>query len=141
SRKPKIGWKTEVMLRSSMTRRSCSAMSRRLLPPSFTRPSPSGIPSRHPVAPEPLEHAFPAVLGGFLAIGGPVVGIEAVRRVRIDVEIGRLARLLERGAHALDALDGNARVRTAIEAQHGRLDVLHQLDRVLRLQLGARPFH
>src|SRR5262249_45278110 len=90
---------------------------------------------------------LPAVLGLVLAIGGPVVGVEGVRGVGVDDDLGRLVRVLEGGAHAVDGRDGDARVGASVEAEDRGLDVAGQVDGVLRVQLvgtadeGAVPGH
>ncbi len=45
--------------------------------------------AQHFVLLEPRLHLVPGVLGGFLAVARPVVGVEAVRRARIDLESRR----------------------------------------------------
>src|SRR5271166_6321742 len=45
---------------------------------------------------EPLQQPLPAVLGRRLAIAGPIVGVEGVRRVRIDDDFRSLLLVLER---------------------------------------------
>ena len=45
---------------------------------------------------EPVGHLFPGVVRGLLAVARAVVGVEAVRRRRIDLELGLLARALQR---------------------------------------------
>src|SRR5262245_9136875 len=59
---------------------------------------------------EPLEEPLPAVLRRLRAIARPVVGEEAVRRVRIDDDLRRLPRCLQRRPHLLDRLGRDALV-------------------------------
>ena len=79
-------------------------------------------------APEPREHAFPAVLRLLLAVVvGAVVGVEAVRRFRVNDELGLLAgRPSIRPASCPRRVDGNAVVLAAVEAEHRRLDFLRR---------------
>src|SRR5580704_2139838 len=44
--------------------------------------------AQHIIFLEPGLHLVPAILGGFLAVAGAVVGMKAVRRARIDLELG-----------------------------------------------------
>src|SRR4051812_4263551 len=63
---------------------------------------------RHAILLEPRLQALPAILGGSLAVTGAIVRVEGVRRVRIDDDLGGLARTLESLAHLLDRLDRDA---------------------------------
>src|SRR6185437_2010107 len=143
SRKLKIGWNSVASVRSSRTRRSCRAISCRACI-AWAIIGAFGWAARSrlcgPVAAEPVEQPLPSVLRGRLAIGRAIVGEERVRRGRIRVDLAPLAGGRERLAHALDAFDRDARIRAAIEAQHGRLDPLHEIDGMLRLERGSRPF-
>src|SRR5512134_1499072 len=81
------------------------------------------------VLPEPGEAALPAVRGGFLAEAGPVVGVEAVRRVRVDHELAlTVAGSFERIAQILDRVVRNAAVRPAVETEHRRLDLRRNIE-------------
>src|SRR5437879_2089599 len=75
------------------------------------------IPLCYAVILERGGHALPAVVGGFVAVARPVVGIEAVRHAFIDVDLRLLvlARRLERGAHLLNRLGRNTLVGAAVE--------------------------
>ena len=56
--------------------------------------SAAGFTSGDPVLLEPGQHSGPAVLGGLGAVARPVVGVEAVRRVGIDLDLAGLAGCL-----------------------------------------------
>src|SRR5271168_3467069 len=62
----------------------------------------------HFVLLEPGLHRVPAVFRRFLAVAGAVVGMEAVRGGRIDLELGGLARLGERFLQRFDRGNRNA---------------------------------
>src|SRR5689334_22114485 len=70
---------------------------------------------------EPGLQSLPAVVGGFFAVGGAVIGVEAVGRVGIEHDLARLVRVFERLFHLLDAFNGNAGVGAAIKAEDRRL--------------------
>src|SRR5260221_553744 len=130
---------------------SCGETLRKSQPPSLRRPkarsvswmqttlSSTDAPASAAAA-KPREHPLPAVLGGFLAVGRAIVGVEAGRRVRIGADLRFLAGRLQRGAHAIDALVWNPRVGAAIKAEHRRLHLLHEVDRILRLEVVGRAF-
>src|SRR5579862_5074824 len=138
SRNPKIGWKTVRRLFASSTRRS----SAEALRPESTGCRFIAMPvtprSGHAVSLEPIEHALPSVLGSLLAIARPVVCVERMRHVGIGMDVRRLSGGLQRGAHAIDAIVGDARVGTAVKAQHGRLQVADDVDREPRMQFVRR---
>ena len=72
----------------------------------------------------------PAVGGIRRAVAVAVVGVEAVRRIRIDVDAALgLPGPLQGRTHGLDAGQGNAAVLLAIQAQHRGLQVVGQIDR------------
>jgi len=71
------------------------------------------------VFPEPCLHLIPGVFGGFLAVACSVVGVEAVRRAGIDLELGGLVRLRQRSFQRLDLGDGNAGIRASTQAGAG----------------------
>src|SRR5262252_3396346 len=87
---------------------------------------------QHAVLLEPGGHLVPAVVRCFLAVARPVIGMEAMRRARIDLEFGGLAGGLEGGFHLLDLIDWDALVLGAIEAEHRLLHVLGGSKRVDR---------
>src|SRR6516162_7148184 len=74
--------------------------------------------SAHSVFLEPGEHSTPSVLGVVGPIGGPVIGVEAVRCVRIDLEFAGLAGRLAGGLALLDRVLRNALILAAIEREH-----------------------
>src|SRR6266850_8315124 len=80
----------------------------------------------------------PRVIGRFLAIAWPIVGMEAVRRARIDLEFGGLAGGLEGRFHLLDLIDRNALIFRTIEAEHRLLDLLGGSDSVDRHRFARR---
>src|SRR5215831_4258207 len=88
--------------------------------------------AQHFVFLEPGGHLVPAVLGGFLAVARAIVGVEAVRCARIDLELGGLAGRLQCGLHRLDLRYRNALVGLAVKAEHRRLHLRRQLGRALR---------
>src|SRR5436190_23951003 len=85
--------------------------------------------SEHLVLLEPVGHLGPALLGGFLAVARPIVGMEAVRRARIDLEVGGLAGSGERGLHGLNLRDRDAAVGFAVETEPRRLHLGGKLRR------------
>src|ERR1051325_963598 len=85
---------------------------------------------------EPGLQTVPAVGRGLLVVGGAVVGVEAVARVGVDDYL-RLARGLrlrgfERGPHLLDRLLWDALILRAVEAEYGRVQLVHEVNRLLR---------
>src|SRR6266702_5956544 len=58
--------------------------------------------------------------------------MEAVRYAWIDLELGRLLRLRQRGLQRLDLSHGNAGISLAVEAQHRRLHLRGKLGRAFR---------
>ena len=81
---------------------------------------------------EPIDHPVPAILGRFLAVAWPIVGVKAVRRAGVDVKLGRLAGGLELILHCLDLLDLDAGIVSAIETKHWFLHLAGKVERVLR---------
>ena len=65
------------------------------------------------VFPEPGLRLLPVIFRGVLAVAAAIVGMEAVRCFRIDLEFGRLPALLERRLELLDLDQGNAGIGTA----------------------------
>ena len=96
--------------------------------------------SSNPVLLEPGEHALPAVVGGFLAVARPVIGVERVRHAVVDVDhrLAVLAEGDERRAHALDRVQGDAGVGAAVQAQHRRVQLVGNVDRRERLRRRVR---
>src|SRR5208283_1086158 len=76
-------------------------------------------------------HPGPGVLGVLGPIGGPVIGVEAVRRVRVDLELAGLACRLTGRLPLLNRLLRNALVLAAIEGEHRAFDLAGDVDRVL----------
>src|SRR5215469_14101529 len=70
---------------------------------------------------EPVDQLAPGLLRLLLAVAWPVVGMEAVRRAVIDMELGGLAGRLELGLLVLDLLDLDASVLGPVETQHRSL--------------------
>src|SRR5262245_23172072 len=89
---------------------------------------------RNAVLLEPSLQALPAVFGILLAVAGAVVGIEAVRGVGIQNDLGGLVGVLEGLTHFFHAVDGNAHVGGAVEAEDRGLQVTDQVNRVLGVQ-------
>src|SRR5207245_2969402 len=75
----------------------------------------------HAVLLEPVQQAFPAVLGFVLAVAGAIIGVEGVRRVRVHDDLPGLPRFLEGLTHPLDRLDPDASVGPTVPAPDGRL--------------------
>src|SRR5205807_7930915 len=67
---------------------------------------------------EPGEHLRPAVLGGLGAVARPVVGIEGVRRVRVDLDLAGLAGRLARRRHLLDGVARDPLIGGAVKPEH-----------------------
>src|SRR5205085_11691270 len=84
---------------------------------------------------EPGEHARPCVLriGGVVA--RPVIGIEAVLSVGIDLALAGLAGRLARRLPLLDQFWRDAFVLAAIEGQYRAFQIDNDIGRVLRPQL------
>src|SRR5215216_4095617 len=80
---------------------------------------------------EPGLHLIPGVFGGLLAVARAVIGMEAMRRARIDLELGGLAGCLQVRFHLLDLSNRNSLVRFAVEAEHRRLHFRRELRRAL----------
>src|SRR5262245_15798409 len=97
-----------------------TAMLHRITPEFSARPSPTDR-SQHLVLLEPVRRLRPRILGRVLAVARPIIGMETVRRARIDLELGSLARSRERRLHRLDLRDRDALVGFAIESEPGRL--------------------
>src|SRR5687768_2403299 len=69
---------------------------------------------------EPRDAALPAVFGRFLAVSGPVVGMKAVRRLRVDHEFALLRRRAagsQRALHLVDRVERDALIRPAVQAE------------------------
>src|SRR6202000_3578915 len=64
--------------------------------------------AKHFILPEPRLHPAPGVLGGFLAVTRAIVGVEAMRRTGIDLELGGLVGLRKRRLQCFDIGNGNA---------------------------------
>src|SRR5437868_6548004 len=117
-----------------------SAVASPPMPPPATRIGRSAVPSPpamgeasgRAVLLEPGLQPLPAVLRGLRPVARAVVGVEGVRRLRIDHElaglVGRRAGLL----HLLGGRDRDALVGAAIEAEHRRLELARERDRMLR---------
>src|SRR5579884_3890199 len=71
--------------------------------------------SGHPVLFEEGEHAGPGVLCVLGAIARPIVGVEAVRRVGVDLELAVLAGRLAGRLPLVDRLLRNALVLPAVK--------------------------
>ena len=89
--------------------------------------------SGDPVLFEPGEHLGPAVLGRFGPVTRPVIGVEAVRGIWIDLDLAGFSGRLARRRHLLDALDGDTLVGSAVKAEHRRLQLGGDVDREFRL--------
>src|SRR5262249_34918219 len=85
------------------------------------------------------EHPRPGVLGCVGAVARPIVGVESVRRVGIDLELADLAVSLARCGHAINAFKRDALISAAVQPEHRAFQVGGKIDRVFRLQIGARP--
>src|SRR5258705_12448960 len=66
--------------------------------------------AQHVVLLEPGLHLAPCILGGFLAVAGAVIGVEAVRSARIDLELGGLLGFRESGLQRLHRRPGKSGV-------------------------------
>src|ERR1700723_2624124 len=102
-----------------MSSNACSLMI--MWPPPVLRDYSTGGPRaaglRDAVFLEPGEHHRPGVFGGIGVVARPIVGVEAMRRVRIDLELARLASRLAHIFALLDVFQRNARVLPAVEGQ------------------------
>src|SRR3954464_1944218 len=83
---------------------------------------------------EPGLGLLPGIFCGVLAVAAAVVGMEPVRRFRIDLEFGRLLVLLQGCLELLDLGDGNAGIGAPIEAEHRCLHLGRELHRAFRPQ-------
>src|SRR3954464_9911165 len=83
---------------------------------------------------EPGLRLLPGIFCGVLAVAAAVVGMEAVRRFRIDLEFGGLLVLLQGRLELLDLGDGNAGIGAAIDAEHRCLHLGRELHRAFRPQ-------
>src|SRR6516225_2587419 len=72
---------------------------------------------RHIVLLEPGEHSCPGILGYVGAVARPIVGVESVRRVGIDLELAGLAVRLARCGHAINAFKRDALIGAAVEPE------------------------
>src|ERR1700742_3527679 len=61
--------------------------------------------AQHFVFPEPVLHPLPAVLGGLRAVAGAIVGMEAMRGARIDLELSGLVVRCQRRLQRFDGRD------------------------------------
>src|SRR6185436_922331 len=84
------------------------------------------FPLRDAVLLEPGQHALPAVLGRLLAVARAVIGVERVRHAFVDMDLGLLvvAEGLQAGAQHFDALERNALVGAAVQAEHRAVDLV-----------------
>src|SRR5260370_35531434 len=87
---------------------------------------------------EPGEHLGPAVLGRFGPVTRPVIGVEAVRGIWIDLDLAGFSGRLARRRHLLDALDGDTLVGSAVKAEHRRLQLGGHVGREFRLHFPPR---
>src|SRR5260370_7364933 len=71
---------------------------------SCSRPSPRS--AQHVVFLEPGLHLVPSILGGFLAVARAIIGVEAVRGARIDLELSGLFVFGHRPLHRFYATAG-----------------------------------
>ena len=94
---------------------------------------------RHTALLEPGEHPRPGVLGRVGAVARPIVGVESVRHVGIDLKLAGLAGRLARRGHAIDAFNWDALIGAAVESEHRTFQFGGKIDRVFGLQIGARP--
>src|SRR5688572_21836826 len=90
--------------------------------------------SRRPVLLEPILQSLPSILRLFLAVARTIIGMKAVRRFRIKNNLGPAARILQRLAHLLHCVVGNASICAAIKSEHGRLQGSNDIDWMLRGQ-------
>ncbi len=72
----------------------------------------------HPVLLQPCLQAFPPVFCGSLAIAGPVIGVEGMGRVGIDMNLGLAAGLLDGGTHGLHIVQRDALVLAAVKPEY-----------------------
>lgn len=83
--------------------------------------------------PEPGEQALPAVFGFLPAVARPVIGVERVRRVFVDVNArglaGGVTRGDERGAHLLQGGERDALVLPPVETEHRAVQLAGDVDR------------
>src|SRR5262245_45158991 len=87
---------------------------------------------QHFVLFEPGDHLLPGVFGRVLAVAGAIIGMEAVRRAGVNLDLESLSRRLQRPLQRVDLAYRNALVCLAVEAEHRRFHVRRQLDRALR---------
>src|SRR5438132_12589503 len=92
--------------------------------------------SGNPVVFEPGQHLRPALLGLLRPIARPIVGVEPVRRIRIDDELAGLVRRFARRLPLFDRVLRDALVGTAVERERRAFDAAGDVDRILRRQLG-----
>jgi len=80
------------------------------------------------------EHPRPAVLGVGFPVAFPIIGVEAVRGVGIDAQVGiDLTGRLQRCPHRLDVGLWNALVQRAVEAEDRRVELTGPRDQRLEL--------
>ena len=78
-----------------------------------------------------LGEAFPTVLGGCLAITRPVIGIESMRRVRVNHDLDLVVTGgLHLGFHIPDGFHRNAAILAAKQGEDRSLDLAGHVDRV-----------
>src|SRR5438093_13536581 len=89
---------------------------------------------------EPGEHPLTAVFGGFPAVARAVISVEGVRHAFVDVDhrLLVLAEGEERRAQALDRIEGNTLVGSAVEAEHRGVQFVRDVDRRERLRGRVR---
>src|SRR5581483_396445 len=97
-----------------------------------TTPLASNVLAQYAVFLEPGLHLIPGVFRGFLAVAGAIIGVEAVRRAGIDLELGGLLVGRKRFFHLLHLRDRNAGVSPAVKAEYRRLHIGRELERALR---------
>src|SRR5947207_9327755 len=86
---------------------------------------------------DPGEHLGPTLLGLFGAIARPVIGVEAVRRVRIDLALAGFAGRLARRLPLLVNFRRNELIGAAVEREHRTFQIRLDIGRVLRRQLAG----
>src|SRR5262249_30802367 len=87
---------------------------------------------------EPGDHLIPGILGRILAVAGAIIGMEAVRRARIDLDLEGLPSRLQRPLQRVDLTYRDALVRVAIEAEHRRFTPRRPSEGPLRQRLFLR---